>query len=98
MIYALFILDNILISKNDFLLSISAGVFQTGIPFILLIIASKYISSSLIGLIMLMEALLGPTWAYIFINDIPTINVFMGGIFILFGVISKLYLTIYKEN
>ena len=98
MIYALFTLDNIFISTNDFLLSISAGVFQTGIPFILLIIASKYISSSLIGLVMLMEALLGPTWAYIFINDIPTINVFIGGIFILFGVILKLYLTIYKDN
>ena len=46
---------------------------------------------------MLMEALLGPTWAYIFINDIPSINVFIGGAFILLGVVSKLYQTFYKE-
>ncbi|MBL6841808.1 MAG: DMT family transporter [Pelagibacterales bacterium] len=97
MSYAIFVSKNIFLSSHDFILAMFAGVLHTGIPFILLIIASKYISSSLIGLIMLMEALMGPTWAYIFINDIPSINVFIGGIFILFGVILKIYLTIYRD-
>ena len=98
MIYALFASEYIMISKHDLLLSIVAGIFQTGLPFILLIIASKYISSSIIGLIMLLEALMGPAWAFIFINDIPSINVFIGGSFILFGVTLKLYMSIYKNN
>ena len=98
MIYALFASEYIFISKHDFLLSIVAGVFQTGLPFIFLIIASKYISSSIIGLVMLLEALLGPTWAFIFIDDIPSINVFIGGSFILAGVTLKLYMSIYKNN
>ena len=98
MIYALFASEHIFISKHDFLLSIVAGVFQTGLPFIFLIIASKYISSSIIGLVMLLEALLGPAWAFIFIDDIPSINVFIGGSFILAGVTLKLYMSIYKNN
>ena len=64
---------------------------------IILIIASKYLSSSLIGLVMLLEALMGPTWAYIFIKDMPSINVFIGGVFILSGVILKIYFSIYKK-
>ena len=98
MIYALFASEYIMISKHDLLLSIVAGIFQTGLPFILLIIASKYISSSIIGLVMLLEAMMGPAWAFIFINDIPSINVFIGGSFILFGVTLKLYMSIYKNN
>ena len=98
MIYALFASEYIMISKHDLLLSIVAGIFQTGLPFILLIIASKYISSSIIGLVMLLEALMGPAWAFIFINDIPSINVFIGGSFILFGVTLKLYMSIYKNH
>ena len=97
MIYALFVTETIYISKHDMILSILAGVLQTGLPFILLIIASKYISSSLIGLVMLLEALMGPTWAYIFIQDMPSINVFIGGLFILTGVILKIYFSIYKK-
>ena len=96
-IYALFVTETIYISKHDMILSILAGVLQTGLPFILLIIASKYISSSLIGLVMLLEALMGPTWAYIFIQDMPSINVFIGGLFILTGVILKIYFSIYKK-
>ena len=98
MIYALFASEYIFISKHDLLLSIVAGIFQTGLPFILLIIASKYISSSIIGLVMLLEALMGPAWAFIFIDDIPSINVFIGGSFILFGVTLKLYMSIYKNH
>ena len=97
MIFALFRTDTVAISSHDILLALSAGTLQTALPFIFLIIASKYISSTLIGLIMLMEAILGPTWAYLFISDIPSVNVFIGGIFILLGVISKLYQTFYKE-
>ena len=98
MIYALFASEYIMISKHDLFLSIIAGIFQTGLPFILLIIASKYISSSIIGLVMLLEALMGPAWAFIFIDDIPSINVFIGGSFILFGVTLKLYMSIYKNH
>jgi len=47
---------------------------------------------------MLLEAVLGPIWAYLFIKDIPTLNVFIGGIFILIGVILRLYFTIYKNK
>jgi len=97
-IYVLFTGENIVISKNDFFLASVAGIFQTGLPFILLVLASKYISSAVIGLTMLLEAVLGPMWAYFFINDIPSLNVFIGGIFILFGVILKLYFTIYKNK
>ena len=97
-IYALFVCDNIVVSRNDFYLAFIAGIFQNGLPFILLVLASKYISSVVIGLTMLLEAVLGPIWAYLFIKDIPTLKVFIGGIFILIGVILRLYFTIYKNK
>ena len=87
-----------MLSRNDLYLASTAGIFQTGLPFILLVLASKYISSAVIGLTMLLEAVLGPIWAYLFIKDIPTLNVFIGGIFILIGVILRLYFTIYKNK
>ena len=61
-------------------------------------LASKYISSAVIGLTMLLEAVLGPIWAYFFINDIPSLNVFIGGSFILIGVILRLYFSIKKNK
>ena len=97
-IYALIVGDYIVGSWNDLYLASTAGIFQTGLPFILLVLASKYISSAVIGLTMLLEAVLGPIWAYLFIKDIPTLNVFIGGIFILIGVILRLYFTIYKNK
>tara|TARA_B100001250_G_scaffold107195_2_gene90391 strand:- start:5124 stop:5996 length:873 start_codon:yes stop_codon:yes gene_type:complete len=96
--YAFLICDSIIVSKHDFLLALIAGVFQNGLPFILLILASKYISSAVIGLTMLLEAVLGPIWAYFFINDIPSLNVFIGGSFILIGVILRLYFSIKKNK
>ena len=96
--YTFLICDSIIVSKHDFLLALIAGVFQNGLPFILLILASKYISSAVIGLTMLLEAVLGPIWAYFFINDIPSLNVFIGGSFILIGVILRLYFSIKKNK
>jgi len=97
-LYSLAVCENIIISKHDIFLALLAGVFQNGLPFIFLVIASKYIPSALIGLIMLLEAVFGPIWAYLFINDIPSLNVFIGGFFILFGVFLRLYFSNYKKN
>ena len=42
-----------------------------------------------VGLLMLMETLCGPLWVWLFLNEIPTISVFIGGLVIISATILK---------
>ena len=86
MIIGYFIAGKINISRHDILLGFLAGFFQLGFGFILITIGARKTPSAMVGIIMLIEAVLGPLWAWIIINERPPLIVFVGGSVVLFAV------------
>ena len=75
-----------------------AGFFQLGFGFILITIGAKSTPSAVVGIIMLTEAILGPIWAWIFINEIPSLIVLIGGSIVLFAVLIQFLNSIKNKN
>ena len=75
--------QKILISTHDIFLGFVAGFFQVGLGFILITIGARSTPAALVGIIMLTEAVLGPLWAWMFINETPPIVVIFGGAIII---------------
>ena len=85
------------ISLHDIFIGFLAGFFQLGFGFILITIGAKSTPSAVVGIIMLTEAILGPLWAWLFINEIPTLIVMIGGSIILIAVLIQFF-TALKKN
>ncbi len=83
--------SKIVISLHDLFLGFIAGFFQVGLGFIFITIGAKTTPSALVGIIMLTEAILGPTWAWLFINETPPLVVLVGGTIVLFAVILQFF-------
>ena len=81
----------IIISTYDIFLSFLAGFFQVGIGFILITIGARKTPSAMVGIIMLTEAVLGPFWAWLFVNENPTFTVLFGGAVIILAVFIQFY-------
>ena len=79
----------ILISYHDIFLGFIAGFFQVGIGFILITIGARTTTAALVGIIMLIEAVLGPLWAWIFISEKPPMVVFIGGSIVITAVLLQ---------
>ena len=88
----------IIISTYDIFLSFLAGFFQVGIGFILITIGARKTPSAMVGIIMLTEAVLGPFWAWLFVNENPTFIVLFGGGIIILAVFIQFYSLIIKEK
>ena len=76
--YASFLVNSFYISPKDLLLSFLLGTFQIGFGFICITIGSKNTPAAIVGILMLVEAILGPIWAWIFINETPPLIVIIG--------------------
>ena len=72
-------------------LAFFAGSFQIGLGFIFITIGAKKTLSAMVGIIMLTEAVLGPFWAWLFINENPPLSVIFGGVIIIFAVFLQFY-------
>ena len=77
------------ISSNDLLLAFLAGFFQVGFGFIFITIGARSTPAAFVGIIMLTEAVLGPFWAWMFVNENPPISVLIGGSIIITAVILQ---------
>ena len=84
-----FMSPKILISNHDIFLGFIAGFFQVGIGFILITIGARTTTAALVGIIMLIEAVLGPLWAWIFISEKPPMVVFIGGSVVIIAVLLQ---------
>ena len=84
-----FISTKITISFHDLFLAFLAGFFQIGFGFILITIGARRTPSALVGIIMLTEAVLGPMWAWIFINEQPPLMVLIGGCVVIIAVLLQ---------
>ena len=86
-----FIAGKLSISPHDLFLALMAGFFQIGFGFILITIGSQTTPSAVVGVLMLTEAVLGPLWAWLFINEIPPSSVLLGGGIIIFSILFQTF-------
>ena len=77
------------ISLYDIFLGFLAGFFQVGFGFIFITIGARSTPSAVVGVIMMSEAIFGPLWAWIFINEQPPLIVLIGGSIVLFAVLLQ---------
>ena len=78
--------EKILISFYDIYLGFLAGTLQVGFGFILITIGARKTPAALVGIIMLTEAVLGPLWAWLFVNENPPLVVLIGGTIVIIAV------------
>ena len=83
----------IFISLYDIFLGFLAGSFQLGFGFILITIGARNTPSASVGIIMLVEAVLGPLWVWVVINEQPPLIAFVGGSIVLFAVFLQFITT-----
>ena len=91
--------SKLLVSPHDIFLGFIAGVFQIGFGFILITIGSQTTPAAIVGVLMLTEAVLGPIWAWLFINEVPPMSVIIGGGIIIFAIIFEFSInTKFRKN
>ena len=83
----LFVAGKISISAYDLVLAFLAGCFQIGFGFILITTGSRTTPAAVVGVLMLAEAVFGPLWAWLFINEVPPVSVIIGGSIIVFSIL-----------
>ena len=88
----------IMISPHDIFLGFLAGFFQIGFGFIFITIGARTTPSARVGIIMLSESVLGPIWAFLFVNEIPSLYGLIGGAIILFAVVLQFYTLLKKPK
>ena len=91
----LLVAGKISISPNDLFLAFMAGCFQIGFGFILITTGSRTTPAAVVGILMLAEAVFGPLWAWLFINEVPPASVIIGGGIIIFSI---LFLSFYPKK
>ena len=98
MIVGYLIAGKINISYHDIFLGFLAGFFQLGLGFIFITIGARKTPSAVVGIIMITEAVLGPLWAWMFVNENPPMTVLIGGSVIIFAVLLQFLLVKKKDN
>ena len=83
--------NKIQISYHDIFLGFLAGAFQVGLGFLFITIGARSTPSALVGIIMLTEAVLGPFWAWLFVNESPPLAVLIGGSIVIFAVVIQFF-------
>ena len=91
-----FIAGKLSISPHDLFLALMAGFFQIGFGFILITTGSQTTPAAVVGVLMLTEAVFGPLWAWLFINEIPPSSVLLGGGIIIFSILFQTFFS--KKN
>ena len=88
-IIGFFIAREISISTHDLFLALIAGFFQIGFGFILITVGSQTTPAAVVGVMMWTESVIGPLWAWLFINEVPPTAVIIGGSIIIFSILFQ---------
>ncbi|MCC6474647.1 MAG: DMT family transporter [Burkholderiales bacterium] len=70
-------------SARDLALLAGLGVFQLGLPCVLLIVASRRLSAAEVSLLALIEIVAGPIWAWLGAGEVPSGATIAGGLVVL---------------
>jgi len=98
MLIGYFVSTKINISTNDLFLAFVAGFFQVGLGFIFITIGAKKTLSAMVGILMMTEAVFGPFWAWLFLDEKLQFYTLIGGSIILFAVFIQFYSLLIKEK
>jgi drug/metabolite transporter (DMT)-like permease len=89
MFFSFFMSETILVSRHNLIVGFLLGSFQHAFGFICIVIGARSTPAVVVGLLMLVETLLGPFWVWAFFSELPPMSVFIGGGIILLAVILK---------
>jgi drug/metabolite transporter (DMT)-like permease len=70
-------------SARDLLVLVTLGVFQLGVPCMLLVLVSRTLTAPEIALLALLEVVLGPLWAWLGAGEAPGTATLAGGVIVL---------------
>jgi drug/metabolite transporter (DMT)-like permease len=76
-------------SSRDILLMALLGVFQLGLPCMLLVMASRALLAPEIALLALLEVVLGPLWAWLGADEIPARSTVLGGAVVIVALVAN---------
>ena len=93
-IYAIFITGSIcalidlkfVLGLSDGSIALGMGVFQVGAGLILYTVGSKILPAVELTLLSLAEAILGPIWVFLFLNETASVNTLIGGAIVLLAI------------
>ena len=91
MLIGYFVSTKINISSHDILLAFIAGFFQVGLGFIFITIGAKKTLSAMVGILMMTEAVFGPFWAWMFLEETPQFIALIGGSIIIIAVLIQFF-------
>jgi len=89
LIYSIAMVESFDFTNHDIFMGFLLGVPQLSFGFICITIGSRTTRSVTIGLLMLTETICAPIWVWLFLNEIPPLSVFIGGMIIIFAIIVK---------
>lgn len=69
-------------SLQTWLIMATMGLLSAPIGRVLSMVSTRYISAAEVSMIMMLETVLAPLWAYLFFSEIPVSNTIIGGILI----------------
>ena len=98
MIIGLVLSHTIIVSPKDIFLGFLAGFFQVGFGFIFITIGARSTPAAFVGIIMLTEAVLGPFWAWMFVNENLPLTVLIGGSIVITAVVIQFFDKFIKEK
>ena len=98
MIIGLLLSPTIIVSPKDIFLGFLAGFFQLGFGFIFITIGARSTPAAFVGIIMLTEAVLGPFWAWMFVNENLPLIVLIGGSIVITAVVIQFFDKFIKEK
>jgi drug/metabolite transporter (DMT)-like permease len=96
--FSLFFKPSFNASFHDTIILIGLGAFQIGLGYILFYRGSRYLPTSLTGLITLLETILGPIWVYLVFKEKLNPNSLIGGSIILLSLAINTVLTAKYEK
>jgi len=76
-------------TSRDLLLLALLGIFQLGLPCMLLVIASRTLLAPEIALLGLLEVVLGPLWAWLGAGEAPGQATLVGGALVLLALVGN---------
>jgi drug/metabolite transporter, DME family len=86
-LFSLFFVRDFSLSPHDLLVSAYLGMVQTGIGFMVFVSWSGKIPATYTGVIVVLEAVLGPLWVWAVIGEVPSVMTLIGGAVILTSLI-----------
>jgi len=84
-----FFCEDLSIDFNTLFLVVVMGLFISPISRVLLGNGAIYISASEVSLLTIIETIMAPIWIWIFLNEVPTFNTFIGGSLIIITLIAN---------